>query len=313
MVTPNNQLSLFTQRPPLNTQVNQPIPRPYKQQFLFLYDGTFNGLLTTIFEIYERKAEPLRIEAAHKNQPFLFGQCLSVETNLDKAQRVMLGVEKKTSEGALHSLYKAFLAEQPGIEMIIYRWVKYAMSSSLNIETNYTNDDVLRIKQINKQISREVHRMHAFVRFQRTSDNIYFATISPDFDVLPLLADHFERRYPDQQWVIYDTKRKKGIYFNMIETLDVELETELVDMKSGAMDATITHEEELLFKLLWQNYFSATNIKERKNMKLHIRHVPKRYWKYLSEKQPETTLLGANNSHSLMSAEARYLNTNKAA
>ena len=37
---------------------------------------------------------------------------------------------------------------------------------------------------------------------------------------------------------------------------------------------------------MWKDYFDSTNIKERKNMKLHIRHVPKRYWKYLSEKQP---------------------------
>jgi len=313
MVTPNNQLPLFTPVSPVRQNAGSYAPKPYKQQFLFLYDGTFNGLLTTIFEIYERKAEPLRIEAAYKNQPFLFGQCLSVETNIDKAQRVMLGIEKKTSQGALHSLYKAFLAEQPGIEMIIYRWVKYAMASNLNIETNFTNDDVLRIKQINKQISREVHRMHAFVRFQRTSDNIYFATVSPDFDVLPLLADHFERRYPDQQWLIYDTKRKKGIYFNMTETLDIELETTSVAMNSGTLDEEVTHEEEQLFKLLWQNYFVATNITERKNMKLHIKHVPKRYWKYLSEKQPEINLNTAQTQHALMGAQARFLNTKKAA
>jgi hypothetical protein len=28
-----------------------------------------------------------------------------------------------------------------------------------------------------------------------------------------------------------------------------------------------------------------TNIKERKNDKLHVQHVPKRYWKYLTEKK----------------------------
>nr|WP_312696155.1 MULTISPECIES: DUF4130 domain-containing protein [Sphingobacterium] len=26
-------------------------------------------------------------------------------------------------------------------------------------------------------------------------------------------------------------------------------------------------------------------MEERKNIKLHLRHVPKRYWKYLVEKQ----------------------------
>ena len=33
-----------------------------------------------------------------------------------------------------------------------------------------------------------------------------------------------------------------------------------------------------------KNYFKSTNIVARKNTKLHTQHVPKRYWKYLTEK-----------------------------
>lgn len=44
--------------------------------------------------------------------------------------------------------------------------------------------------------------------------------------------------------------------------------------------------QEFEFQKLWQDYFKSTNIESRKNMKLHTRHIPKRYWKYLSEKQP---------------------------
>ena len=35
----------------------------------------------------------------------------------------------------------------------------------------------------------------------------------------------------------------------------------------------------------WRAYFKATNIVERKNRKLHLQHVPRRYWQYLTEKQ----------------------------
>jgi hypothetical protein len=38
--------------------------------------------------------------------------------------------------------------------------------------------------------------------------------------------------------------------------------------------------------VLWQAYFDHVNIPERKNLKLHYRQMPRRYWKYLSEKQP---------------------------
>ncbi|RYE25413.1 MAG: DUF4130 domain-containing protein, partial [Sphingobacteriales bacterium] len=40
-----------------------------------------------------------------------------------------------------------------------------------------------------------------------------------------------------------------------------------------------------MYQLLWKSYFNNSNIKERKNMKLHIQHIPRRYWKYLTEKQ----------------------------
>ena len=51
-------------------------------------------------------------------------------------------------------------------------------------------------------------------------------------------------------------------------------------------DSDYFAEQEFEFQKLWQDYFKSTNISSRENMKLHIRHVPKRYWKYLSEKQP---------------------------
>ncbi|HMX40265.1 MAG TPA: DUF4130 domain-containing protein, partial [Saprospiraceae bacterium] len=40
------------------------------------------------------------------------------------------------------------------------------------------------------------------------------------------------------------------------------------------------------YQRLWRTYFSSTNIRERRNMKLHLQNVPSRYWKYLSEKHP---------------------------
>ena len=47
----------------------------------------------------------------------------------------------------------------------------------------------------------------------------------------------------------------------------------------------IWHEEEINYQNLWKEYFDHTNIKERKNTKLHLQHVPKRYWRYLTEKR----------------------------
>jgi hypothetical protein len=37
---------------------------------------------------------------------------------------------------------------------------------------------------------------------------------------------------------------------------------------------------------LWQNYYAAVNVQARNNPRLHLSKLPRRYWQYLTEKQP---------------------------
>jgi probable DNA metabolism protein len=43
---------------------------------------------------------------------------------------------------------------------------------------------VLTVQQTSRKVHREKHRMEAFVRFQLTKDQLYFAIVQPDFNVL---------------------------------------------------------------------------------------------------------------------------------
>ncbi|MBC5993651.1 TIGR03915 family putative DNA repair protein [Pontibacter cellulosilyticus] len=256
---------------------------------LYTYDGTFEGLLTVVFEAYERKTWPHTIEQEHLAQPSMFGQNIAVTTDEEKVSRVWKGLQKKLSVGALKALYHTYLWEQPGFEMLLFDYMKLAIDSKECIEDNYAASCVLRVQQAAKQMFREKHRMEAFVRFQKTADDLYYATISPDFNVLPLIIQHFEKRYADQRWVIYDTQRKYGAFYDLNAVTLVNLESQ-PDKRTSSAANNIFSEEEDKYKQLWQVYFDHVNIPERKNPKLHLRHIPKRYWKYLSEKQPRLQL-----------------------
>ncbi|MCB0469000.1 MAG: TIGR03915 family putative DNA repair protein, partial [Aequorivita sp.] len=140
------------------------------------------------------------------------------------------------------------------------------------------------IDKVAKKVDREKHRMDAFVRFKLTKDDIYFASIEPDFNVLPLNADHFKKRYADQKWLIYDLKRKYGIYYNLQNVAIVELEISS-NTNNTSNASTYFTLDEINFQQLWGIYFKNSNIPSRKNMRLHIKHIPKRYWKYLPEKK----------------------------
>lgn len=254
-----------------------------KEAKILIYDGSFNGFLTCIFKTFEEQIEVATIQKKSQAQSGLFSETETVFTDMDKAKRVWNGIEKK-SNVAIKNIYFAFLGEYKGIELLLYRYIQKLFSKTAMMHLNFSDDIVLKISQMAKSVGREKHRMEAFVRFQLTQDGIYFANIEPDYDVLPLISKHFRSRYADQPWLIYDVKRQYGLFYDLnsvdIITLDLnEIYTNGIH-KSNAF-TTAEHD----YQELWNNYFKSTNIKSRINLKLHNQHVPRRYWKYLSEKK----------------------------
>jgi len=251
----------------------------------YTYDGSFEGLLTVLFTIYDRKAAPNSIQLVDAVQGGLFAQAVAVETHEATAARVWDGLLRHMDEDARTRLFHAFLSEQPDRELLIFRYADLAMRSARDISENYADDSVRRVQRLAQQMYREKHRMEAFVRFEKTADGLFHATIEPDFDVLPLIAPHFTKRYADQRWLIFDKRRRYGLYYDLVRTDVVQFEA-AAGRRATDIAATVLDEREPLFKLLWQAYFDHVNIPERRNIRLHRRHMPLRYWKYLSEKQP---------------------------
>ncbi|MTI21909.1 DNA metabolism protein [Fulvivirga sp. RKSG066] len=248
-----------------------------------LYDGSFDGLMSVVFDCYEQKMVPTAIIKMHKYQPEMFDQVQTVETNAEKTKRVIDGLHKKMTSNAFNQLFKAFHSEFDDIELTIFNYIRLVISTKGYIGTDYRQEPILRIKQVVKMMNREIHRMHAFVRFQLTVDGIYAATVNPDFDVMPFIGEHFRKRYADQLWLIYDVQRDYGIYYDMQKLQTIHIENPEWTANKKIKDSLLADKEKS-FQNMWQQYFSSTSIAERKNMKLHLQHVPKRYWKYLPEK-----------------------------
>lgn len=245
------------------------------------YDGSFDGFLSTIFEIYEQRLTQVIIQKVNVFEEELFGGHQTVITNTNNAKRVWSGLKKTIGTSGCNTIYYCFLSELDGIENTMLSVIQYAFKTQKNIISDFSNTDVLTLSKTARKVGREKHRMEAFVRFQQTKDHIYFANIEPDFNVLPLINTHFSKRYADQKWIIYDLKRKYGLFYDLNQT-----EIITIDLKSNVPKKELFTADEQEYETLWKDYFKSTNIEERINTKLHIKHVPKRYWKYLSEKQP---------------------------
>jgi len=251
-----------------------------------LYDGSFEGWLCAVFDVYEYRFSDIHICTREEFNGNIFEKVHTVNYNEQHSKRVWQGLEKRLSGEALKQVHYTFLSEIDGIENILLQYVQYVFKSKQPVESDYSHAAVLTVTQTARKVWREKHRMEAFVRFQKTKDDLYYAIIEPDYNVLPLLADHFAGRYADQRWMIYDAKRKYGSYYDLETVQPVEIR--FSEEVSSSNIAPVYDEQEEVYQKLWQQYFKSVNIASRKNRKLHIQHMPKRYWKYLVEKAHRT-------------------------
>jgi probable DNA metabolism protein len=253
------------------------------QQAVLSYDGSFEGFLSCVFACYEERIKVLEILPPGREFQELFAETREIMTDHSKAQRVWRSLKKKASAAGLRDVKWAFLSEIEGMELQLLAMIRYVIAEEIAVDRDFSHPAVLRVSQAAKKVGREKHRMEAFVRFRLTRDGSYFAAIEPDFNVLPLIKGHFRKRYEDQKWIIYDLKRNFGIAYDLSEVNYITLDLDPKIGISGAPEAYF-HTSEIAFQQLWNQYFTSTNIKSRANSKLHIQHLPKRYWKYLTEK-----------------------------
>jgi len=250
----------------------------------FQYDNTFDGLLTCVFDAFNRKEFPENIISEHKQLP-LFTESFHVVTDEAKADRILKALRKKISREALDMLFISYLSELERIEIRIFNYIRKSLLAERSIETNFADSDVLELSKIYRKVRREEERIRQFVRFQKTADGLFFAVMEPEYNVLPLTARFFKTRFADQQWVIYDIRRNYGLYYNFktVETVHFE---QLPAMKDGGqLSPDKLDQYEASFQDLWRDYLKAITIRERLNLKLQRQHMPKRFWKYLTEKQ----------------------------
>lgn len=252
----------------------------------FTYDKSFEGLLCCVFFAFETKEIPEILLRTDEVKPLFLDKSFHIITEEAKAKRVWQGLEKKLSKSACEMILIVWLSELQNVDLLLFRYIYKAFKTEKSIELNFGDADVLKCTEIFKKVNQSCLKAIQFVRFQKTSDGIFFAPIAPDYNVITLVADHFKHRYADQQWIIYDTKRKFGLYYNLKKVTEITFPDEISPVnESGKLKAEQLDEQEKLYQQMWKDYFKTMAIKERINLKLQRQHMPQRYWKYLTELQ----------------------------
>lgn len=250
----------------------------------FAYDKSWEGLLSCLFRAYADKTFADVLLGPDEAPPLLATSLKQIETSPEMARRVMAGLKRDLSPLALRQVMYAWLSEAGQADIIVFRYMRKVFDTMGRIESNFSDQDVMALRKLWQKTAKAVMHVQQFVRFQKTTHNIYFAILEPDCNVLPLTLNHFVSRFADQKWVIYDGRRNYGFYYDLQQVREIDLQAGALNADRQLAHSLLTDKEKAL-QQAWRRYFKTLAIKERINPKLHCQHVPRRFWRYLTEKQ----------------------------
>lgn len=247
---------------------------------ILIYDGSFNGFLTAIFVAFEEKVHVLDIQKNSIGQNALFSDTETIVTRIDKAKRVWNGIQAK-SNSAIKNIYFAYLSEYEGIEQLLYHYILKMFAPNTSDDINTSDGIIVKIRQLAKNVAHSKERAESFIGFQLTQDEVYFATIRPDFDILPLISKRYRARFTDQPWIIYDLKRKYGLYYDLrsveIISLDLGRIFEKESFRAGSLAKNGDNTDDT-----WNENIKNITIGPYINKKLHALLETRRYGTYAS-------------------------------
>ena len=257
---------------------------------VYVFDHTLDGLLTAVFDSFFLHQQPEFLLAEGEQLPLFAEEPHRVVTDSEKAERVWKGLEKHLSKDGLRMITVSWLSEERALNQPLFNFIckVFRREPFDSYERNASDPDVLEVRNTCRRVLHEQLRMKQFIRFQKAKDGTYLAVVSPDHNVLPLIIDHFQDRFNDQPWLIYDAKRHYGYYYDgAAAPIHITFEDEAAvpfNLSNGKLDADVLSENDQIFQQLWRTYFKAICIKERMNPRKQLQDMPRRYWKYMTEK-----------------------------
>lgn len=244
--------------------------------YYYIFDGSFEGFLSVIFDTYATGRQPSAISPKRPEHLPLFAEEVAIVTDKKKAARVAAGIKKNLGAEAYQHVYYCLLSAHPDACLCAYAYLRFGFAEGgKSTDCRLDKKEVETAHRISKEVGIERHRLLGLLRFSQRGLAMY-AAISPVHDVLELIAPHFCRRYSGLVWVIHDLGREKAVFYNGR------------NWSINSLPAfAVPDKESDPFVELWRQYFSAINIQERRNPRQQKQYMPQRYWQHLPEKEPK--------------------------
>lgn len=248
-----------------------------RSNIIYIYDGSFDGLMCCIFESVYRNERPAAIQPEADGQGSLF-ETRQVETDENRAQRVKDAIKQKISKNALHFVKKAFLTCLENKELLIADFLQDGFKRGWLSMNDITGSFMQPLYNAVRALDNEAEAFKGFVRFSELG-GVLVSVIEPKNYVLPMLMGHFCARFHDEALMIYD----KTHHMVLLGQNGQGRIAYLDEFTPAEAD-----ENELEMRRMWKHFYDAIAIKERYNPRCRMGHMPKRYWAHMTELMEES-------------------------
>ena len=248
-----------------------------KKDYIYIYDGNFITLLNLIKELIKNKIIPLNIKDNNYNAN-LFDKLINL--NMNENEEIIKKIIDNLGINIFNTIYKIYLSNHNNKELLIYYFIVYSIKYHNNIYYMCNIPVINECLKVCKYVQNENHKMKGFLRFKELNNQVLYAEISPENNILPILVKHFKDRLRSEYWIIKDVKRNIVAIYNQKDVIIQSCDDVNIKLNEYSNN-------EMKFEELWKIFYQTIGIKERKNERCRMNFMPKKYWQYILEVSDE--------------------------
>lgn len=255
------------------------------EETILVCEDSIEGVLTAVYCAYEWKLNhrAVRIQIGEADL-YMFAVYREVKPDAERAAKVASTVRKRFGIKVWEDICHALASEDPEKGQAVYRAIAAGLSGRIrgNLMGALANDDIRRVFELSRHVYNEEHRMKQYLRFREVEGGILFARIEPDANVTELIMPHFTDRFPQENFIIADTRRAvAGIHAVGKEWFLIHMDRDTTE-RMEYMEAHYTEQERELGEL-FRHFCHTIGIRERNNLRLQQQFLPLKYRGFMTE------------------------------
>ena len=199
---------------------------------------------------------------------------IGTETLFDEGDPIPPPGDRKPviSKELLGDIQTALLHSDPERFALAYRIVFRAQTQP-KIHQNPADPDMHILRALAKSVRRDIHKMHAFVRFRKVGEEdgreSFVSWFEPEHHITEAVAKFFQNRFTGMNWLIVTPEAS------------IAWDGKKLEVGPGGQKSDVPQEDAVESE--WKTYYASIFNPARLKTKAMMAEMPAKYWKNLPE------------------------------